>query len=332
MNPIVTDELVHDDEPTPSVPEADLTPAKAKVIEGRTPLQLAWARLRKDRVSMISLVTVVVLVLLAVFATFINKHVLGHPANVQYRGGDVISGLRPDGIPYGPNGDFLLGTDSLGRDILARILLGARVSLEVGLFATAIAVVVGVIIGTTAGYLGGRVDTFLSRTMDVFLSFPFLLFAISLASVFQPSKFISIFVISFFVWANVARIVRGQVLSIREKEYIEAARSLGAGDIRIMVVDVLPNLIAPVIVYSTLLVPTAIVFEATLSFLGLGVLPPTPTWGNMINESVAYYQVVPTFLLFPSLALFITTLAFNLLGDGLRDALDPRAARVLARK
>ncbi len=332
MNDNATEELAHEQH-SPELSNAALpTPPKAAAIEGRTPLQLAWARLRKDRVSMLSLVTIVVLVILAIFANFINEHVLGHPANVQYRGGDVINGLRPDGIPFGPNGDFLLGTDSVGRDILARILLGARVSLEVGLIATAIAVVVGLIVGTTAGYLGGRVDTFLSRTMDVFLSFPFLLFAISLASVFQPSKFISIFVISFFVWANVGRIVRGQVLSIREKEYIEAARSLGAGDARIMVVDVLPNLIAPVIVYSTLLVPTAIVFEATLSFLGLGVLPPTPTWGNMIADSVAYYQVVPTFLLFPSIALFITTLAFNLLGDGLRDALDPRAARVLARK
>ncbi len=331
MNPNATDEIVHD-EPERSEPPTAPTPPKDKdkAIQGRTPLQLAWVRLRKDKVSIASLITIVVLVAIAFLANIINEKLIGHPANVQYR--ESPAGLRPDGIPFGPNGDFLLGTDSVGRDILSRILLGTRVSLEVGLFATAIAVLVGLFMGTAAGYLGGRVDTVLSRTMDVFLSFPFLLFAISLASVFQPSKGISIFVIAFFVWANVGRIVRGQVLSIREKEYIEAARSLGAGDIRIMVVDVLPNLIAPVIVYSTLLVPTAIVFEATLSFLGLGVLPPTPTWGNMIADSVSYYEVVPTFLLFPSLALFITTLAFNLLGDGLRDALDPRAARVLARK
>jgi peptide/nickel transport system permease protein len=191
---------------------------------------------------------------------------------------------------------------------------------------------IGVVIGTTAGYFGGKVDTLLSRTMDVFLSFPFLLFAISLVSVFEPSVKISIFVIAFFVWANVGRIVRGQVLSIREKEYVEAARSLGASDFRIMRVDVLPNLVAPIIVYATLLVPTAIVFEATLSFLGLGVPIPTPTWGNMIAGSQSTYLQAPWYLLFPSLALFITTLAFNLLGDGLRDALDPRAARVLARK
>jgi len=206
------------------------------------------------------------------------------------------------------------------------------VSPLVGVVATAIAVLIGVTVGTTAGYFGGPIDTFLSRTMDVFLSFPFLLFAISLVSVFSPSVRISIFVIAFFTWANVGRIVRGQVLSIREKEYVEAARSLGASDLRIMVIDVIPNLVAPIIVYSTLLIPTAIVFEATLSFLGLGVPIPTPTWGNMISESQGTYQQAWWFLVFPSLALFLTTLAFNLLGDGLRDALDPRAARVLARK
>ena len=311
-------------------PEPVGQPVAAQKIQGRTPLQLAWARLRKDRVSMISLVTIGILVLLAVFASLITDHIVGHPPNVQYR--DIPSGLRPDGLPYGPNGTFWLGTDGLGRDILSRVLHGTRVSLLVGVLATAIAVAIGVAIGIASGYFGGKIDTFLSRTMDVFLSFPFLLFAISLVSVFQPSLKISVFVIAFFTWANVGRIVRGQVLSIREKEYIEAARSLGAGDLRIMAVDILPNLVAPIIVYSTLLIPTAIVFEATLSFLGLGVIPPTPTWGNMINDSTTYYQQVPTFLLFPSLALFITTLAFNLLGDGLRDALDPRAARVLARK
>jgi peptide/nickel transport system permease protein len=320
------DEMAHGDAPV----EAATTEVAPKKIEGRTPLQLAWARLKKDRVSMLSLVTIIVLVLVAVFAGWITNHVIGHPPNTQYR--DHPSGLRPDGLPYGPNGTFWLGTDSLGRDILSRILHGTRVSLLVGVLATTIAVLIGLAVGTTAGYLGGAVDTALSRTMDVFLSFPFLLFAISLVSVYQPSLQISIFVIAFFTWASVGRIVRGQVLSIREKEYIEAARSLGASDLRIMMVDVLPNLIAPVIVYSTLLIPTAIVFEATLSFLGLGVLPPTPTWGNMINDSLSYYEQVPTILLFPSLALFITTLAFNLLGDGLRDALDPRAARVLARK
>jgi len=298
-----------------------------KAIEGRTPLQLAWARLRKDKVSLVCLAVIVLLVLVAIFATQLTD-LIGHPPSEQYRD----KGLAPNGLPVAPSGFFLLGGDDVGRDVLSRVIHGTRVSLLVGVAATALAVLIGVVVGTTAGYFGGRVDTALSRTMDVFLSFPFLLFAISLVSVFSPSVKISIFVIAFFTWANVGRIVRGQVLSIREKEYVEAARSLGAGDLRIMAIDILPNLVAPIIVYSTLLVPTAIVFEATLSFLGLGVPIPTPTWGNMIAESQGTYLQAPWFLVFPSLALFITTLAFNLLGDGLRDALDPRAARVLARK
>ncbi len=310
-------------------PSADPGPLAPKRIEGRTPLQLAWARLKKDRVSMLAFATIVLLILVAVFATQLTD-LIGHGPNEQFR----EKGLQPNGIANGPNGEFWFGADNLGRDVLSRVIHGTRVSLLVGVVATAFAVLVGTVVGTVAGFYGGKVDTFLSRTMDVFLSFPFLLFAISLVSVFQPSLKISIFVIAFFTWANVGRIVRGQVLSIREKEYIEAARSLGASDARIMAVDVLPNLVAPIIVYSTLLIPTAIVFEATLSFLGLGVIPPTPTWGNMIADAQngGYYQVAPWFLLFPSLALFVTTLAFNLLGDGLRDALDPRAARVLARK
>lgn len=303
--------------------------APQKAIEGRTPMQLAWARLKKDRVSLLAAFVILLLVLVAVFADLITS-VIAHDPNEQFR----ETGLQPNGIAVGPGGEFWFGTDELGRDILARIIHGTRVSLLVGVVATAFAVVIGTIAGTAAGYYGGRIDTFISRTMDVFLSFPFLLFAISLVSVFQPSIKISIFVIAFFTWANVGRIVRGQVLSIREREYIEAARSLGAGDGRIMRVDVLPNLTAPIIIYATLLIPTAIVFEASLSFLGLGVIPPTPTWGNMLGTATngAYYQVAPWYLFFPAGALFITTLAFNLLGDGLRDALDPRAARVLARK
>ncbi|MDP9100712.1 MAG: ABC transporter permease [Actinomycetota bacterium] len=323
MTLIAADEIAHRGDPQGHEP----SPEVARKIEGRTPLQLAWARLKKDKVSMTCLVAIFLFVLMAIFANQLTD-LIGHPPNIQYR----QTGLTPDGLPVWPDGTFWFGTDGLGRDVLSRVIHGTRVSLLVGVVATALAVIIGVVVGTTAGYFGGKIDTLLSRTMDVFLSFPFLLFAISLVSVFQPSLKISIFVIAFFTWANVGRIVRGQVLSIREKEYIEAARSLGAGDIRIMAVDVIPNLVAPIIVYSTLLVPTAIVFEATLSFLGLGVIPPTPTWGNMINDSVTYYQQRPFFLLFPSLALFAITLAFNLLGDGLRDALDPRAARVLARK
>lgn len=307
---------VDEQEPAPT---GSKTPAR---IEGRTPWQLAWARLRRDRVAMVSGVVIILLVIIAVAAPLLTK-LIGHGPYDQFRD----TGLSPAGIPVGPSKTFLLGTDDLGRDILSRIIYGTRVSLLVGVLATALAVVIGVVIGTVAGYYGGKVDTALSRFMDVILSFPFLLTAISLVAVFQPSLKITIFVIAAFTWAIIGRIVRGQVLSIREKEYVEAARSLGSSDLRIMAVDVLPNLVAPIIVYSTLLIPINIVFEATLSFLGLGVLPPTATWGNMLADSVKFYQVAWWFVIFPGLALLVTTLAFNLLGDGLRDALDPRASR-----
>jgi peptide/nickel transport system permease protein len=215
--------------------------------------------------------------------------------------------------------------------VLVRVAYGARISLLVGVVASTTAVFIGVVIGLTAGYFGGAVDTFLSRFMDVVLSFPFLLSAIALVSLVGPSLWISILVIAFFTWASVGRVVRGQTLSHKEKEYVEASRSLGASDLRIMFVDILPNLAAPVIVYLTLLIPAAIAFEATLSFLGLGVVPPTPTWGNMLSESLGYYRVAWWFVLFPGAALLITTLSFNLLGDSVRDALDPRGERLFRR-
>ena len=293
-----------------------------QVIEGRSPFALALRRLRKDKVAMISLAVIVLIVLMAIFAP-VFAAVTGHPPNEQYR--DI--GLTPDGLPRGPNGTFWLGTDDLGRDILVRIAYGARISLLVGVIATVITVVIGVVLGLAAGFLGGITDTLLARLIDVVLSVPFLLVAIALVSVTGPSLTVTVLVIGCFSWASVARIVRGQVLSLREREFVEAARSLGAGDSRIMFVDILPNVIAPVIVYTTLLIPVVIVTQATLSFLGLGLPPPTPDWGGMISESQNYYTTAWWFILFPGLALLITTLAFNLFGDGVRDAFDPRADR-----
>ncbi|TDW24595.1 ABC transporter permease [Kribbella kalugense] len=293
-----------------------------QTIEGRSPFTLALRRLRKDKVAMISLVVIVLIVLMAIFAPVFTA-ITGHPPNEQYR--DI--GLTPDGLPRGPNGTFWLGTDDLGRDILVRIAYGARVSLLVGVIATAITVVIGVVLGLAAGFLGGITDTILARLIDVVLSVPFLLVAIALVSVTGPSLTVTVLVIGCFSWASVARIVRGQVLSLREKEFVEAARSLGAGDGRIMYVDILPNVIAPVIVYTTLLIPVVIVTQATLSFLGLGLPPPTADWGGMISSSQNYYTTAWWFILFPGLALLITTLAFNLFGDGVRDAFDPRADR-----
>jgi ABC-type dipeptide/oligopeptide/nickel transport system permease subunit len=295
-----------------------------KAIEGRSPWLLAWQRLRRDRVAMISLVVIVLIVLMAIFAP-LAAWITGHPPNEQYR----QIGLTPDGLPMGPSSVFWMGTDDLGRDIFVRIAYGARVSLLVGVVATGIAVLIGVVVGLAAGFFGGLVDTVLARLVDVILCVPFLLVAIALVSITGPGLSITILVIGFFSWASVARIVRGQVLSLREREFVEAARSLGASDRRIMFVDILPNVLAPVIVYSTLLIPVVIVIEATLTFLGLGLPPPTADWGGMISDGQAYYTTSWWFLIFPGAALLITTLAFNLFGDGVRDAFDPRSDQLL---
>ena len=300
-------------------------PDEPAAIEGRGPWQLAWRRLRRDKVAMVSLGVIVLIALLAVAAPLF-VHLTGHPPNKQYP-----EGLTVDGLPQPPSSTFWFGTDDLGRDVLVRTVYGARVSLAVGVVATLLTIMVGVVIGIAAGFLGGIVDTVLARLIDVVLCVPFLLFAIALVSVTGPSLTVTVFVIAFFSWASVARIVRGQVLSIKEREYVEAARSLGAGDTRIMFVEILPNVLAQVIVYTTLLIPVVIVVQAILSFLGLGLAPPTADWGGMLAEAQAYYQTSWWFLAAPGFALLITTLAFNLFGDGVRDAVDPRADRTMAK-
>jgi peptide/nickel transport system permease protein len=300
-----------------------LSPEAARRIEGRSPWRLAFERLKRDRAAMISLVVIVLIVAMAVFAPFVAS-ITGHGVDTQYN----RIGRTPDGLPVGPSGTFVLGTDDLGRDVLVRIAYGARISLFIGVVATVITVTFGTIVGLAAGYFGKIVGTVLARLIDIMLAIPFLMFAIALASVFQPSIKVVIIVLAIFSWSSIARIVRGQVLSIREREYVEAARSMGASPWRIMFVDILPNVIAPLIVYTTLLIPATIVGEASLSFLGVGIQAPTADWGQMISESQQYYQVAWWFLVFPSLALLITTLAFNIFGDGVRDAFDPRADRM----
>jgi len=300
---------------------ADLVEEK---IQGRTPLQLAWRRLRKDKVSMVSLGFVIFLLLVAIFAPLLTK-LIGHGPNAQY----TNTGLTIYDHPVGPSRLFLLGTDDLGRDVLSRLIYGARISLEVGIGATAVALVLGLVLGLVSGYYGGRIDAILARLMDILLAFPVLLFAIAIVARFGPSLKLIIIVIALFQFPLIARLVRGQVITIRELEFIEAAHSLGSSDLRIMFLDIAPNLIALAIVYATLLIPVNIVLEATLSFLGLGIQPPTASWGNMISEAQTgdLYTIAWWFLVFPCIALFLTTLAFNLLGDGLRDALDPRQGR-----
>lgn len=308
----------------PSIDEP--LPEAAKIIQGRSPWKLAWERLRRDRAAMVCLIVIVLIVLVAIFAP-VFAHLTGHGVNEQFR----TTGEDETGFPTGPGHLFWFGADDQGRDILVRVAYGTRVSLLIGVVTTALTVAAGVLFGLLAGYLGKFVDTVISRLIDVTLSIPFLLFGIALASVVGGGKWVVIAVLAGFGWSSVARIVRGQVISIREREYIEAARSLGASSWRIMFVDVFPNVIAQVIVYASLLIPATIVGESTLSFLGIGIQPPTADWGAMISDSqtsALYLTGAWWFLLFPSLALLITTLAFNIFGDGVRDAFDPRADRM----
>ena len=300
---------------------------EGKVIEGRSPLRLAFDRLKRDRGSMISLGVIGVIILVAICAPLFAK-ITGHGPNEQYYGPDAKNPVTT--LPVGPNRHFWLGADNLGRDVLVRIAYGTRISLEVGLGATALTIVVGLIFGLLAGYFGGIIDTVIARIIDVVLAVPYLLFAVALVAVIgHVGVVLLIVILASFGWASVARIIRGQVISLREREFIEAARSLGAGNLRIMFIDLLPNVIAPAIVFSTLLIPVSVVSEAALSFLGIGIQSPTADWGEMISDATPLYKAAWWFLFFPSLALLITTLAFNILGDGVRDAFDPRSDRLI---
>jgi peptide/nickel transport system permease protein len=309
------------------------TPDETAAIAARSPLQLFWRRLRGDKVALTALIFVVLLILVAVLAPLIIKLVGAREPNVQ-----STKYLDSFGTPTGPSSKNIFGVDTLGRDVFSRVLYGARVSLEVALVATAFSVSIGVVVGMVAGYFRGSVDMVLSRFIDVLLAFPILLLALGLAAacslgngcfhgIIKPGITVVIFVIAFVNWTYIARIIRGQVLSMREKEFIEAARSLGASDRRIIFREILPNLVAPIIVYSTLIIPTNILFEASLSFLGVGVQPPNASWGAMLSDATNIFDSAWWYMLFPGAALLLTVLAFNLLGDGLQDALNPRGGR-----
>lgn len=291
----------------------------------RGPLELTLRRLFRDRASLIAACFIILLVTFALAAPLVAD-LTGHTAIEQYR----QIGMSPMGLPVGPNHDFWLGADHLGRDVLVRLAYGARISLIVGVVASLAAALIGITIGTIAGFASGKVDMVLSRIMDLVMSVPFLLCALALVSVFGPSLSLSIGVIVFFSWTTMGRVIRAEVASLRRREFVAASRSLGAGPVSIVLRDILPNLSVPIIVYTTMMIPTAIVFEATLSFLGLGIVPPTPSWGGMLADASAnsIYLVAWWLVVFPGLALLLTTLAFNILGDGLRDALDPKARPV----
>jgi peptide/nickel transport system permease protein len=366
-------------------------------IAARSPMQLFWSRLRGDKVALAGLLFIILLILMAVFASLIVKI----PGTNPYT--QSTKTLDQFGSPTGPSSSHWFGVDPLGRDIFARVLYGARVSLEVAIVATAISVAIGVTVGMVAAFYRGWVDTVISRLIDILLAFPILLLALGLASacslgngclktnsfgrdllyfglallvlvalwfarkarrvklsgldrstiigpaitvavvvilglflwqvpgksstLIKPGIGVVIFVIAFVNWTYIGRIIRGQVLSLREKEFVEAARSLGASNARIIFREILPNLIAPIIVYSTLVIPTNILFEAALSFLGVGVQPPKASWGQMIADATSIFDTAWWFMVFPGVALVLTVLAFNLLGDGLQDALNPRRGR-----
>jgi peptide/nickel transport system permease protein len=314
--------------PEPRAPLA--VPGKA--IEGRSLGQIAWLRLRRDKVAMGGGIVVVFLILVAI----IGPHIVQNPNTYH---ADLINPtfLRPNGAFGGISMAHPLGVEpETGRDLLARIVVGAQYSLLIAFLATVLAVSIGTFFGVVAGYFGGWVDSLIARSMDVFLAFPLLVFALALAGVIPNSAFglsgnalriaVLIFVIGFFNWPYMGRIIRGQTLSLREREFVDAARSLGARAPYILFRELLPNLVAPILVYATLLIPTNILFEAALDYLGVGLYVPTPTWGQMLSSAVqnGFYYIDPEYMLVPGLTIFITVLAFNLFGDGLRDALDPR--------
>lgn len=305
-------------------------------IEGRSLGQIAWLRLKRDKIAIVGFVVIVGLILMAAFAPWIVR-AIGHPPNefnqnlIDSAGGT----LAPLGRFGGMSWDHPFGVEPVnGRDIMSRVIYGSRISLLIAFFATLLSVAIGTTLGIVAGFFGGWVDALISRVMDVFLAFPLLVFAIALAGVVPDDAFglrgdslrivLLIFIIGFFNWPYIGRIVRGQTISLREREFVDAARSLGARRPYLLFTEVLPNLVAPILVYATLLIPTNILFEAALSFLGVGVRAPTATWGGMLSDAVTFYTM-PHFMLWPGLAIFVTVLAFNLFGDGLRDALDPRS-------
>ena len=296
-------------------------------IEGRSLGQIAWMRLKRDRVAVAGAVFVIFLFVVAIFAPLLANH---DPNALNTNLLDANLGEIPKGRFGGISGNHWLGVEpGLGRDVFSRIVYGARISLLIAIPATLVSVVIGGVAGVTAGYFGGKIDSAISRVMDVLLAFPVLVFSIALIAVVENVNrvLLLILVIGFFGWPYIGRIVRGQTLSLREREFVDAARSLGAGNGHIIFKQLLPNLFAPLLVYATLIIPTNILQEAALSYLGVGIRPPTASWGQMLSSAVPWSAVDPVYMAVPGIALFITVLAYNLLGDGLRDALDPRSSR-----
>jgi len=310
----------------------DLAGAGALATRSMTPLQLFWRRFRRDRVALVSLGFIVLIIVVAIAAPLVVS-LLGLPGP-SVQNPNLTNAF---GSPLGPSAAHPFGVDPLGQDVASRVIYGTRVSLIVGIVGTAVATVLGTIVGLLAGYYRGWTDTLLSRMVDVVLAIPVLLLGLGLGAAcevrgclgghVQSGLGVIIFLIALVNWTYIARIVRGLVLSLREQEFVAAARSQGASDARIMGREILPNLLAPIVVYASLLIPQNILLEAALSYLGVGVRPPTASWGQMLAAATPIFNTAWWYMAFPGIALLLTVLAFNLLGDGLQDALNPRIAR-----
>ncbi len=301
-------------------------------VAARSPLQLFWRRFRKDKVSLAAAVFIVLLILMAVLATPIRNLVGAPDPNAT-----STDALDIFGLPTGPSSEHLFGVDGIGRDVFSRVLSGAQVSLTVAFIGTGLSVLIGVTLGMIAGFYRGFVDTLIARCIDILLAFPVLLLGLGLASAcstkegclggaLQPGLPVVLAIIVIANWPYVARIIRGQVLSLREKEFVEASTSLGASNRRIIFREILPNLVAPIIVYTTLFIPANILLEAALSFLGVGV-QDRATWGGMLADAAGSFDTAWWFMVFPGMALLLTVLAFNLVGDGMQDALNPKGSQ-----
>ncbi|HEV3318478.1 MAG TPA: ABC transporter permease [Solirubrobacteraceae bacterium] len=301
-------------------------------VAARSPLQLFWRRFRRDRIALVSLGFIVALIVVAIAAPLVVS-LLGLPGP-SVQNPNLTNAF---GSPLGPSAAHPFGVDPLGQDVASRVIYGTRVSLIVGIVGTGIATVLGTIVGLLAGYYRGWTDTLLSRMVDVVLAIPVLLLGLGLGAAcevrgclgghVQSGLGVIIFLIALVNWTYIARIVRGLVLSLREQEFVSAARSQGASGARIMGREILPNLLAPIVVYASLLIPQNILLEAALSYLGVGVRPPTASWGQMLAAATPIFSTAWWYMAFPGIALLLTVLAFNLLGDGLQDALNPRIAR-----
>lgn len=284
-------------------------------IAGRTPGQAVWHRLRRNPAAVISGAVILILVLTALFGPLVAPY--------AYDQEDRASLLAA------PSARHLLGTDSHGMDTMSRVIYGARVSLAVGLVVEFIEVLIGITLGLLAAYKGGLWDTVLMRITDAMFAFPDLLFAILLVGIMRPQGAVASLLVVFVAlalvnWPGMTRLVRGQALAIREREYVEAARAVGVGDLSIVMRHILPNVLSPIVVAATVDIANVILAEATLSFLGIGIQPPFPSWGRMISDALPYLRSAPALIIYPSLMLGAVVLSFNFLGDALRDAMDPR--------